>query len=520
MDSRSENNKRIAKNTAFLYGRTLFSMFIALYTSRIVLDVLGKIDFGIYDVVGGVVAMFTILSGSLSAAVSRFLTFELGINNKEKLKKIFSISILIHIGLAIIVFILAESVGLWFINNKMNIPPERMEAANWVWQCSIFTFILNLISVPYNAAIIAHERMKAFAYISILDVLLKLIVAIILIKSPFDNLILYAVSLLTVAIITRLIYGIYCKRNFEECTFSFVFDKNLVKEMIGFAGWNFIGVSAAVLRDQGVNIAINIFCGPALNTARAVSVQVNFAVNSFMTNFTTALNPQITKSYATKELDYMHSLIRKGSRFSFYLLMLLVLPLLLETEFILNIWLKEVPAHAVLFTRLMLLLSLIDSLSPTLITAMLATGKIRNYQLVVGGLYMLNFPVSYILLKSGFFPEITVVVAIILSSCCLLARLIMLRKMIELSARLFIQSVVLNIFFVFIVSAIVPTIVFSYMDESWLRFFSVVPLSVLCASLSIYFIGLSKQERAFTREKVKHLQRNIFSKYKDTKTQR
>ena len=317
MSESSSNNKRIAKNTLLLYFRMLLTMVVSLYTSRVVLGALGVEDYGIYNVVGGVVAMFSMLSGSLSAAISRFITFELGTGNKEKLKRVFSSSVTIQMGLSAIILVLAETVGLWFLNNKMVIPESRMYAANWVFQLSLLTFVINLISIPYNAAIIAHERMSAFAYISIFEAVSKLVVAYCIVISPIDRLILYAIMLTTIAVIIRLIYGSYCKRKFEECTFHFIYDHDLLKQMFGFAGWNFIGASSALLRDQGGNIVINLFCGPAVNAARGIAVQVNTAIHSFVTNFMTALNPQITKSYAGADQKYLMTLLFQGARLSF-----------------------------------------------------------------------------------------------------------------------------------------------------------------------------------------------------------
>ena len=308
----SGNNKRIAKNTLLLYFRMIFMMAVSLYTSRVVLNTLGVEDFGIYNVIGGVVAMFSVISGGLSAAISRYITFELGQGNTAKLKSVFSSSVTIQIGLALLIFVLAEIGGVWFLNEKMNLPESRIGAANWVLQCSILTFMVNLISVPYNAAIIAHERMQAFAYISIIEVVLKLLIVYILVIFSFDKLKLYGILLLAVACVIRIAYGIYCKRNFKECTYHFTFNKALLKEMMGFAGWNFIGAFAGVLRDQGVNIVINLFCGPVINAARAMAFQVNVAVNGFATNFMTAINPQITKSYASG--DYLYtSTLPKGT---------------------------------------------------------------------------------------------------------------------------------------------------------------------------------------------------------------
>lgn len=274
------------------------------------------------------------------------------------------------------------------------------------------TFAINLISVPYNASIIAHERMSAFAYISILEAIGKLAIAFLIVISPMDKLVFYAILMCAVALIVRVAYGVYCKKHFEECTYHFIFDKELLKRMFGFAGWNFIGATSAVLRDQGGNVVINLFCGPAVNAARGIAFQVNNAISGFVTNFMTALNPQITKSYAAGDKDYMMTLIYQGARLSFYMLLLLSLPVLVNTHYILSLWLKIVPDHAVLFMQLVLVFAMSESISNPLITAMLATGKIRNYQLVVGGLQMMNLPVSYVFLRIGMFPEVVIVVAI------------------------------------------------------------------------------------------------------------
>ena len=333
MTDTSANNKRIAKNTLLLYFRMLFMMAVSLYTSRVVLNALGVEDFGIYNVVGGVVAMFSMLSGSLSAAITRFITYELGKGNQENLKKIFSSSVTIQIGLAILIIVVAEAIGVWFLNMKMNIPDVRITAANWVFQFSILTFAVNLISVPYNASIIAHERMSAFAYISILEAIGKLAIVFLIVISPMDKLIFYAILMCAVALIVRLAYGVYCKRHFEECTYHFIFDRDLLKHMFGFAGWNFIGATSAVLRDQGGNVVINLFCGPAANAARGIAFQVNNAISGFVTNFMTALNPQITKSYAAGDRKYMMTLIFQGARLSFYMLLLLSLPVLSQSFF-------------------------------------------------------------------------------------------------------------------------------------------------------------------------------------------
>ena len=498
----SSNKKRIIRNTLLLYVRMFLLMLITLYTSRVVLSILGVEDFGIYNVVGGVVAMFSVISGSLSAAISRFITYELGKGDKDKLMRIFSSSVTIQLGLGLIILILAESIGVWFLNTKMTIPTGRIYAANWVFQLSILTFIINLISVPYNAAIIAHEKMSAFAYISILEVVAKLIIVYMLLWSPFDKLIFYAILMTSVALIIRFVYGYYCKRHFEECTYHFIFDKELLKKMFGFAGWNFIGATSAVLRDQGGNIVINLFCGPTVNAARGIAYQVNNAISGFVSNFMMALNPQITKSYASGEKEYMMTLIYQGARLSFYILLILSLPVIINAHYILTLWLKIVPEHTTLFVQLVLIFAMSESISNPLITAMLATGNIRNYQIVVGGLQIMNLPISYILLKNGCMPETVLIVAICISQCCLAARLYMLKGMIGLSVRKYVSKVYFNVFAVTILSAIIPCISSYYLSETFINFIMICVISVICTFMVIYFVGCNRNERQFILSKI------------------
>ena len=508
----SDNNKRIAKNTLLLYFRMLFMMVVSLYTSRVILNALGVEDFGIYNVVGGVVAMFTVISGSLSAAISRFITYELGKGDQSKLNKIFSASVTIQLLLSLIIVVLIESVGVWFLNAKMTIPADRMAAANWVLQFSIITFVINLISVPYNAAIIAHERTSAFAYISILEAVCKLAIAFLIMVSPMDKLVFYAILMCVVSVIVRFTYGHYCKKHFTECIYHFHWDKDILKKMFGFAGWNFIGASSAVLRDQGVNIVINIFCGPAVNAARGISSQVNSAIMGFVNNFMTALNPQITKSYASGDHKYMMTLIFQGARLSFYILLLLSLPVILNAHYILKLWLSNVPEHTELFVQLILICAMGESLSNTMVTAMLATGNIRNYQIVVGGLQMLNLPVSYVCLRLGCMPESVLIVAIVISQCCLAARLYMLRGMIGLSSIQYIKNVYFNIIIVALLSLSVPAILSRYMEESFLSFVVLSLVAVICTIAVEFYVGCNGKERAFVIEKIENVLQKLKSR--------
>lgn len=478
------------------------TMGVSLYTSRIVLNILGVTDYGIYSVVGGVVAMFAMLNGSLAAASQRFITFELGKTSNKRLKEIFSTSVTIHNLIALVVLMLAETIGVWFLNTHMNIAPDRMNAANWVFQCSVLTFVVDIISVPYNASIIAHEHMKAFAYVGIIEVSLKLGVVFLLLLFAFDKLKFYALLILVVALIIRLIYGLYCKYHFEECKYRFYWDKPLIKEIAGFAGWNFIGASSAVLMNQGVNILLNIFNGVIVNAARGISSQVQSAVSGFIGNFMTALNPQITKSYAAGDRDYMLNLVQQGARFSFYLMFFLSLPILIETESILRLWLKIVPDYAVIFVRLALIFAIVQTLSNPLITAMLATGDIKKYQIIVGGLQMMNLPFSYMALKIGLAPQSTYVIAIFFSLAGLGARLWLLKDMIGLSVRYYLKKVLSNVLLVSICSLIIPILAYNLMDSGFLRLFMVSLISVLSTLGMLFFIGLSSEERSFAKLKL------------------
>lgn len=505
----SDNNKRIAKNTLLLYFRMLFMMVVSLYTSRVILNALGVEDFGIYNVVGGVVAMFTVISGSLSAAISRFITYELGKGDQSKLNKIFSASVTIQLLLSLIIVVLIESVGVWFLNAKMTIPADRITAANWVLQFSIITFVINLISIPYNAAIIAHERMSAFAYISILEAICKLAIAFLIMVSPMDKLVFYAILMCVVSVIVRFTYGHYCKKHFTECTYHFHWDKDILKKMFGFAGWNFIGAASGVLRDQGGNIIINLFFGPTVNAARGIAVQVNAAVVGFINNFMTALNPQITKSYASGENEYMLTLIYQGARLSFYMLLLLSLPIFLNTHYILVLWLRLVPDYAVLFVQLILMFALSESISQPLITAMLATGNIKKYQIVVGGMQLMNLPVSYILLRLGYPPQSVIITAIVISQLCLIARLILLRKMIGISFMHFMRKVYFNVILVTLLSIVVPLGIQLKVSECFASFIMLTIISVCCTALAIIYVGCNKKERKIVKKQLYKFKQKI-----------
>ena len=503
------DNKRIAKNTALLYFRMLLIMGVTLYTSRVVLATLGIEDFGIYNVVGGVVSMFGFLNASMAGATQRFLTFELGKGDNLKLKKVFTTSIHIHVLIAILVVVLAETIGLWFLYNKMTIPVDRLNAAFWVFQFAVLSAVVMFISVPYNAAIIAHEKMSAFAYISVIDVTLKLLIVYLLTLTSYDRLIFYAFLLFLVQLFIRIIYGVYCRRHFPEVSYRFVWDKSLFKEMSGFATWQLFGNLAAVAYTQGVNILLNIFFGPIVNAARAVTVQVQAAIQQFAASFQQALNPQITKSYATHELERMHTLVFASARYSFFLLLFLSLPVLIETPMILSIWLQEVPEYTVIFIRIILITSMIEAMANPLITAAGATGKIRTYQMVVGGILLLILPASYVVLKLGAPPASVFLVHLFFVCIAQIARLWMIRPMIGLSLRRFFNEVVVKVSGVVLLSLPLPFLFYIVFNRNMLSSVIVCVFALLSVALSIFVIGLKKDERQFVLNKVSSIVKAI-----------
>lgn len=504
MSTQSNNNKRIAKNTMLLYIRMMFTMAVSLFTSRVILNTLGVEDYGINNVVGGIVTMFSVLSGSLSSSISRFITFELGKNNIDRLKAVFSTGVNIQLGMSLLVIVLAEAVGIWFLNTQMNIPAERLDAANWVFQCAILTFVLNLLSVPYNAAIIAHEKMSAFAYISVVEVTLKLVIVYMLTISPFDRLKTYAVLFLCVGAVIRFIYGFYCKRHFEECTYHLVFDKPLLKEMTGFAGWNFLGNGAYMLNTQGVNILMNMYFGVAVNAARGVATQVDAALKQFVNNFTTAVNPQITKSYAQGDLEYMHKLVCRSAKFSAFLMIFFAVPIILETDTILTIWLKNPPAYAAVFLQWIMISSFADTvLANALVTSMLATGKIKRYQIIVTTIGCVVFPLSWIAFAMGLPPQTGYVIYFLIYSILIYVRLYLLKDMIKMPVRLYMTKVIAKVLPVLLVSFLIPGLTHFFMSQGWVRLLAVCIIGLVVIVPTEYYMGLNKNERAFFLDKMK-----------------
>lgn len=489
------DNKRIAKNTIVLYIRTLFVMLVSLYTSRVILEVLGVEDYGIYQVVGGVVAMFSVISSSLSNAISRFLTFEIGHGDKERLKKIFSTSITIQFVIAIIIFLLSEIIGIWFIEAKMQIPPERLNASRWVLHCSLFTFCINLLSVPYNACIIAHERMNAFAYIGIFEVIMKLVICYLIIVSPFDRLISYALLMMLLAVVVRIIYGIYCNRQFVESRVKIGFDKDIFKEMLGFSGWSFFNNTVFILNNQGVNMLMNVFFGVVVNAARGIAVQVENTVLQFVNNFTTAINPQITKSYASGDLDGMYKLVCRGAKFSYFSMLFLALPIIIEAEQILSIWLVDVPEYTVIFVQLSLVMGMCESIGNSGYTACIATGKLKKYSLIITSIGFLEFPLAWIFFAAGTSPTYAYYTYIAIKIVVLIVRMHLMESMIGLKTKMYVKGAFIPIILTTLIAIIPPILLNIFLKQSILRLILMIIVSFASVGICTLYIGMTTNER-------------------------
>ncbi len=500
----SNNNRRIVKNTLFLYFRMLLTLSVTLYTSRVVLNNLGVEDFGIYNVVGGVVTMMAFLSGAMSSATQRFLAFELGKNNLEQLAKVFKMSLNIYWLIVLIVIIVAQTLGLWFVNTQLVIPPDRLVAANWVFQCTLFSFCCTVLGVPYNAAIIAHEKMSAFAYISIIDVLLKLTVIFLLVAYDGDKLQRYSLLLAVVSLLILGCYYAYARWQFAVTRFSWYWNAELFNTLFSYTGWNLFGNVASVATNQGINILLNLFFGTTVNAARAIAFQVNGAVTGFVTSLQMSINPQIVKSYATDNHDYMLQLVFSGARYCFFLLYFLSVPFLLQAETILNIWLGVLPDYSATFCRLVIIDSLIISLSGTLMTAFQATGRIKTYQMVVGGLILCNLPLSYLFLSLGYNAQVTMWISIIISVVALFVRVFLLSRVFPGVLAKF-KDLFYKVIMVFGLSLSLANTIPALYENIIINFTVSCILHCFLIVLFILVIGIDNQERTFVFNKIKNI---------------
>lgn len=497
--SQGANNKRIAKNTVFLYIRMLLIMIVTFYTSRIVLDVLGEEDYGIYNVVGGVVAMFGFFSSTLSATCQRYFSYELGRGNIAELVKIFKLNMSVFIVFSLIVFVFAETIGLWFVNTHLTIPHERMPAMNWVYQCAIITFIAHIATVPYKALIVAYEKMSAFAYISIIEVMLSLLAVFSLFFFGSDKLILYGVLLCINNIVITYGYYYYCKKNFKECRYSFYWDKNKAREVIAYSGWHILGSLSVMVKTQGINILLNMFFNPVVNAARALAVQIMVGVDSLGNNFFMAVKPQIYKLYASKDMKGLNDLIIRSSKMCFFLIYIIALPVILNTEDILSIWLKKVPDNTILFTKLVLINAIIDSINGPAIAAALSTAKIKKFEIITGGLMILNLPIVYIALSWGAAPEIAFYISIAIAILTIVIRAYILRTLVELSVYEYLIRMCIPLSFVGGVCFVLSSLCSIDFSEPLVRVIVSSFISLCLTIILFYVIGLSKSERTFLR---------------------
>lgn len=495
MTTTSDNNKRIAKNTMFLYIRMVIIMLVQLYTSRVILQTLGIEDYGIYNIVGAVVVSLSFITGPLSSATQRFLSFELGKKNTGRIKDIFSMSLIVYGILSIVLLLFAETVGLWFLNHKMEIPPERLYAANWVFQCSIITFIINILNIPFNSAIIAYEKMSFYAYISIFEAIAKLAIVYFLLLYTEDKLILYGILVVIVTLSVTTIYKLYCGKYLKDIKIRFVRDKQLLKQLLSFSGWSLFGSVANMSADQGLNLLLNLFFGVTVNAAMGIANQVSAAVNQFVVNFQTAFNPQIVKTYAQGNMKGLHELICKSSKYSFLLLFLVVCPIFFNIEFILHLWLgNDIPTYAPTFCKLMLISLLTDALAAPLWASVNATGKIKVYQLCISLSILSNIFISFIFLQMGYPPFIVFIIKCIVTACNFLIRIYFTQLLLSLSVSYYFKKVLLR------VGGIIFPIIFllnmtSNHPEGWKRLILTTLLFLGLYFPSIFFAGLDMSER-------------------------
>lgn len=513
MESSNDKNKRIAKNTLFLYARMLISLIISLFTARVILETLGVKDYGVYNVVGGVVAMFTFINSSMAGATSRFLNYEMGKDNKTELNTVFNCALLIHIGLALLIIAVAETIGLWFLNHKLVIPQDSIYAANWVYQLSIASAFLSITQAPYQASVIAEEKMSIYAYFDISNTILKLLIVYLLIVIPGNKLIIYGILTFALSALYIITYRLYCIKKFPYCRISFSALKgHKVKKMLSFSGWDLYGNMSVMARTQGISMLANIFFGTIANAAIGIANSLQAALNGFATNVTLAMKPQIIKSYASGEYEYMQKLLFRGAKFSFLILLTLSLPVLIETPFILKLWLGEIPEYTVWISRWTIAFIFFSNMSYVLVTGVHATGNVKGPSLINGTLYLLVIPITYIAYKynlSIYTPFILNVLFVFIGS---LMNLIYTKKYVQdLSLKVYITHVLGPCLMVMVLSAVLPILINYTLSSGWLRFGIVTITSIICSIVFGFYFAMNKSERAFALTQVK----KILQKFKN-----
>jgi O-antigen/teichoic acid export membrane protein len=489
------NTRRIAKNTLMLYFRQILIMLVSLYTVRVVLETLGAEDYGIYNVVAGVVTMFGFLSGSMATASQRYFSFEIGHGDYEQLERVFSLSFTIYVLIAALALLLAETAGLWFVANKLVLRPERRSAALWVYQSTVISFLFTILTAPYMAMIIAREDMNIYAYVSVVEVVLKLVIVFVLRFLLWDKLQLYGILLCVVTIIVTAVYRFICGRKYKECKFRFYWNRVLFKEITGFTGWNMFGSLTTIIRNQAVTILLNQFFNPVIVAARGIALQVNGAVSSFSQNFSMALQPQIVKTYSAGEKDRMFRLITNGAKITWFLLFLFALPLVLEMPFVLSLWLKDPPEYTVVFTRLALIDVLVNSISFPLMTAAQASGKVKLYETVLGTIQLCCFVLIWIVLMLGSPAEASMLVSIGISGVMFFVRLLIVHRLVSYPLRYFFRGAFVQVCAVTAASVILPAAVYMLLKQSLIRLCVVIPASIVSICFWMYVIGLNTAER-------------------------
>ena len=509
----STNNKRIAKNTILLYVRMIVVMAVTIYTSRIVLDLLGAEDYGINNIISGVIVLFSFLNTALLTATQRFLNFYIGTGEDKKVNTVFCMSMNTYLILSVIVLLLGETIGLWFVNTQLNIPENRIYAAQWVYQLTLFQFVFNLIKIPYNASIISYERMDFYAYLSLFEVFAKLITCYVLYVTTFDRLITISILHSMIPVVILIIYYIYCNRTFKTTRYRPFWDNNVFKDIFSFSGWTLFGSLANLSAQQGLNILLNIFYGVTVNAAAGIANQVTHAVNNLVSNFQMAYNPQITKAYASNEMERLNNLIIQTSKFAYFLMAIIALPLLICIDGILDIWLVDVPQYTNIFCQLILLFLLMDAVMMPMVFAVQATGKIRNYQLIMSGVIFLNFPAAYYLLKIGMPPYCVWYVRIVVNCIVFFVRVIYLNKAISFPVLDYIKKAIAPIIFVTVLSLPFPISLNFILPQTDLHYLAICLMTVITTILCIYYVGLSKSERDMVKatlaRKIPFLNKNI-----------
>lgn len=503
------NSTRIAKNTFFLYIRSFLILLISLYTSRVILKVLGVEDYGIYNVVGGIISMLSFLNTSMASTYQRYFNYEMGRKNEKNISDLFKSSITVQLIYALIIVVIAETLGLWFLNNQLVIAPERMYAAQWVYQISILSFVIVVFQAPFTALIISNEKMNIFAVVSVLDSVLKLLVVFLLPYINYDKLIVYALLLITITLLNLIIYIIVCRRKFPICKLSLNWDKNNLKSLLSFGGWGMLGSLAYTLKSHGINIILNMFFGPVVNAARGIAYQVLHAVDMFTQNFQTSFRPQLTKSYAEGNLQYMYKLYYSATKISFYMLWGMSLPIIIETPLILNLWLGDnVPEYTVVFTRIILFTALVSAYANPTSGIAYATGKIKQFITWVSSLNLLIVPIAYLFLKMGFGPESAMIVSLVMTILVQVVRLFVIRKLIDFSLVEYLKKVIYPTANVFVFSLVISLLSKRLISNN--TFFSFLLICIICvASVGTiaWLIGLNKEEKLILINKIKFLKK-------------